>query len=209
MTELRSARAATGRVFNTRNNLPPATRAQVSVLLNLRLSDAIDLDTQTRHAHWNVKGPHFSSLRLLFKEVYEAVEGYVDLLAERVVQLGGVAAGTARMTALHSTLTEYPQDMVGGTEHVNALAAALAQFGAHMRATNTEVIGLRDQDTADICTEISRGVDKHLWLVEAHTQSRTNGQRSAAANGRRIAEGAPRAPRNSLPALRGMTEVAP
>lgn len=175
MIGLVAAKTMGERVFNTRNNLPADARAKIGVLLNQRLADAIDLDTQTKHAHWNVKGPHFIALHLLFDEVYNAVEQYVDLLAERVVQLGGVAGGTARMAAAHSMLSEYPPDMVGGTEHVNALASALGEFGALMRDTITEVIGLRDQDTADICTEISRGVDKHLWLVEAHVQTRTNG----------------------------------
>lgn len=174
----RSTPTTADQAFTTRNNLPAPTRAQVGVLLNQRLADAIDLDTQTKYAHWNVKGPHFISLHLLFDDVYAAVEGYVDLLAERVVQLGGVAAGTARMAASGSTLLEYPTDAVGGTEHVNALAAALAQFGARMRETITEVIALRDEDSADICTEISRGVDKYLWMVEAHVQTRTNGAKA-------------------------------
>lgn len=175
MIGLVAAKTLGDRVFNTRNNLPADARAKLCLLLNQRLADAIDLDTQTKHAHWNVKGPHFIALHLLFDEVYNAIEQYVDLLAERVVQLGGVAGGTVRMSAGLSMLSEYPPDMVGGTEHVNALASALAQFGGHMRDTITEVIALRDQDTADICTEISRGVDKHLWLVEAHVQTRTNG----------------------------------
>lgn len=175
MIGLVAAKTLGDRVFNTRNTLPVEARVKLCVLLNQRLADAIDLDTQTKHAHWNVKGPHFIALHLLFDEVYNAIEQYVDLLAERVVQLGGVAGGTARMAAGLSMLTEYPPDMVGGTEHVNALASALAQFGGHMRDTITQVIALRDQDTADICTEISRGVDKHLWLVEAHVQTRTNG----------------------------------
>ena len=185
MIGLVPAKLVSDRVFTTRNNLPAEVRAKIGILLNQRLADAIDLDTQTKHAHWNVKGPHFIALHLLFDEVYHAIEQYIDLLAERVVQLGGVAGGTARIVAAQSTLAEYPPDMVGGTEHVNALASALAQFGAHMRETITDVIALRDQDSADICTEISRGVDKHLWLVEAHVQTRSSGHVPAAINARR------------------------
>jgi starvation-inducible DNA-binding protein len=162
------------RVYTTRNALPSGVRTQVSALLNLRLADAVDLSGQAKQAHWNVKGPHFIALHHLFDEVYHAIVEHVDLLAERVVQLGGVAAGTVRLAAEHSTLAEYPRDAVGGTEHVNALASALAEFGARMRETNSAVVGLRDEDTADICTEISRSVDKHLWMVEAHVQSRSN-----------------------------------
>jgi starvation-inducible DNA-binding protein len=175
MTAVKLAKPTGDRVYSTRNTLPAAVRAQVSVLLNQRLADAIDLSGQAKQAHWNVKGPHFIALHILFDGVYGAIVEHVDLLAERVVQLGGVAAGTVRMAAEHSTLAEYPRDVVGGTEHVNALASALAEFGAHMRVTNAAVAGLRDEDTVDICTEISRSVDKHLWMVEAHVQSRTEG----------------------------------
>ena len=174
MAGITLAKPTGDQVYSTRNSLPAGARAQVSVLLNVRLADAIDLSGQAKQAHWNVKGPHFIALHHLFDEVHAAIEEHVDLLAERVVQLGGVAAGTVRMAAEHSTLAEYPQDAVGGTEHVNALASALAAFGSRMRETNSAVIGLRDEDTADICTEISRKVDKHLWMVEAHVQSRNN-----------------------------------
>jgi starvation-inducible DNA-binding protein len=176
MVGVKQSNPAGDRVYSTRNALPGGVRTEVSALLNLRLADAIDLSGQAKQAHWNVKGPHFIALHHLFDEVYHAIVGHVDLLAERVVQLGGVAAGTVRLAAEHSTLTEYPRDAVGGTEHVNALASALAEFGAHMRETNSAVVGLRDEDTADICTEISRSVDKNLWMVEAHVQSRTNPQ---------------------------------
>lgn len=158
--------------YETSNDLPESVRAQVIDLLNQRLADAIDLQTQTKQAHWNVKGPHFIALHQLFDEIHGAVEDYVDLLAERVVQLGGVAAGTARIVAERSELPEYPHAIAGGAEHVNALASALAEFGGPLRRAIKETGDWGDQNSADICTEISRGVDKWLWFVEAHVQSR-------------------------------------
>lgn len=158
--------------YETSNDLPERVRAQVIDLLNQRLADAIDLQTQAKQAHWNVKGPHFIALHKLFDEIYGAVEGYVDLLAERVVQLGGVAAGTARIVAERSELAEYPHAIAGGAEHVNALASALAEFGGPVREAIKEAGDWGDQTSADICTEISRGVDQWLWMVEAHVQSR-------------------------------------
>jgi len=77
-------------------------------LLNARLADAIDLQTQTKQAHWNLKGPHFIALHELFDKINEDVEDYVDEIAERAVQLGGVAEGTARVAAKRSSLSEYP-----------------------------------------------------------------------------------------------------
>ena len=89
-------RAAPGRLFPTKNDLPEATRSRIADLLNQRLADCIDLQTQCKQAHWNVKGQSFIGLHKLFDDVNEDVEEYVDLLAERVVQLGGIAQGTAR-----------------------------------------------------------------------------------------------------------------
>src|SRR4030095_11873799 len=75
-------------MYQTTHDLPAQTRADVSVLLNARLADSIDLMHQAKQAHWNVKGPSFIALHKLFDEVVDAAEDYMDLLAERVVQLG-------------------------------------------------------------------------------------------------------------------------
>ena len=85
--------------YVTRNDLGESVRTQVAEFLNRRLADALDLQGQCKQAHWNVKGPQFIALHKLFDEVYADVEGYVDLLAERIVQLGGVAEGTIRVAA--------------------------------------------------------------------------------------------------------------
>jgi starvation-inducible DNA-binding protein len=143
----------------------------VADLLNKRLADSIDLQTQCKQAHWNVKGPSFIALHKLFDDVNEDVEEYVDLLAERVVQLGGVAEGTARSVAERTTLPEYPPFLVAGEAHVDALSSALAAFGSGVRKAIEQVDELQDADSVDILTEISRGVDKWLWFVEAHLQS--------------------------------------
>ena len=159
------------RMFRTRNDLPAATRAEVAGLLNQRLADAIDLQTMCKQAHWNVKGPQFIALHKLFDDVNEAVAEYVDLIAERIVQLGGVAEGTARTVAERTALAEYPITLSKGEDHVGALSDVLAQFGRTARLGIEEMNELQDADTADILTEISRGIDKWLWFVEAHGQS--------------------------------------
>src|SRR5437763_13153550 len=107
----------------TKNDLPETVRRQMIELCNARLADAIDLQTQTKQAHWNVKGPHFIALHELFDKVNEAVEDYVDDVAERAVQLGGVAEGTARAAARRSSLPEYPAGVVDGRRHVEALSS--------------------------------------------------------------------------------------
>jgi len=158
-------------LYETENDLPKNTRAEVIGIINQRLADIIDLQTQLKQAHWNVKGPHFIGLHELFDKIAEEVESYVDLIAERIVQLGGIAEGTVRVSASRSRLEEYPLDIADGTAHVEAVARALSTFGREARMTIEEVEGLDDVDSADIFTEVSRGIDKWLWFVEAHTQA--------------------------------------
>jgi len=166
--ERRSRSAA--KTYATKNDLPEATRLEVIALFNQRLADCIDLQTQCKQAHWNVKGPTFIALHKLFDEINEAVEEYVDLIAERVVQLGGIAEGTIGAVEGRSSLIDYPLALSTGAEHVAALSDALAAFGRTVRVGIEEMNELEDAGSADILTEISRGVDKWLWFVEAHQQ---------------------------------------
>jgi starvation-inducible DNA-binding protein len=158
-------------MFKTKNDLSEATRGKAVELLNARLADCIDLQTQTKQAHWNIKGPNFIALHELFDKINEQVEDYVDDIAERAVQLGGVAEGTARMVAKRSALAEYPANAVDGRSHVEALSSALAAFGKSARKAIDTANEFGDLDTADLFTEVSRGIDKWLWFVEAHLQA--------------------------------------
>lgn len=158
-------------MYETENDLPMAARVQLIALINQRLADVIDLQTQLKQAHWNVKGPHFIGLHELFDKIAEEVEDYVDMIAERAVQLGGVAEGTVRVAAGRSRLEEYPLAIAEGSAHVEAVAKALSTFGREARLSIEEANTLTDADTADLFTEISRGIDKWLWFVEAHSQA--------------------------------------
>jgi starvation-inducible DNA-binding protein len=158
-------------MYETENDLPKEARTALIGILNQRLADVIDLQTQIKQAHWNVKGPNFIGLHELFDKIAEDVESYVDLIAERAVQLGGIAEGTARVAASRSRLEEYPLDIADGSAHVEAVARALSTFGREARMMIDESAALEDADTADIFTEVSRGIDKWLWFVEAHSQA--------------------------------------
>jgi len=158
-------------MYDTENNLPQKARSELNRLINQRLADAIDLQCQLKQAHWNVKGPHFIGLHELFDRIFEAVASYVDLIAERIVQLGGIAEGTVRVAAAKSRLEEYPLQIAEGAAHVEAVARGLSTFGREARVTIDEANALDDADTADLFTEVSRGIDKWLWFVEAHTQA--------------------------------------
>jgi starvation-inducible DNA-binding protein len=161
----------TTKLTHTRNSLPEKTRMEVAALLQERLADSIDLMMQAKQAHWNVKGPHFIALHELFDKVYKDTGECVDLLAERIVQLGGIAVGTVREAAKASALPEYPLDITSGKKHVAELAHALAFFGEGARSAIARAAELGDADTADIFTQVSRGADGNLWFVEAHEQT--------------------------------------
>ncbi len=155
-------------MHKTRNDLPEKTRHEVAAILNARLADSVDLMHQAKQAHWNVKGPSFIALHKLFDEIVDEAEEWMDLMAERVVQLGGIAEGSVRVAAKRSTLKEYPPDISAERDHVEALSAALAAYGKSVRHAIDQADELHDKDTADLFTEVSRGVDKYLWFVEAH-----------------------------------------
>lgn len=155
-------------LHQTKNDLSHDIRAKAVSLLGSRLADCIDLQTQTKQAHWNVKGPDFIALHELFDDINEEVEDYVDLIAERAVQLGGTVEGTVRAVAAKSSLPEYPLTITSGHDHVNALSGALAACGKAVREAIDQSAEFGDADTSDIFTEVSRGIDKWLWMVEAH-----------------------------------------
>src|SRR5437764_8907560 len=142
------------RMYETENDIPEQRRSELNVLMNQRLADAVDLQMQMKQAHWNVKGPHFLGLHELFDQIDEAVEGYVDLVAERIVPLGGIAEGTARVAAARSRLEEYPLTIADGHAHVEAVAKALSTFGHEARKTINQSDELDDAATADIFTEV-------------------------------------------------------
>jgi starvation-inducible DNA-binding protein len=158
-------------MYETENDISKERRSELNALMNQRLADAVDLQMQMKQAHWNVKGPSFIGLHELFDKVSEAVEDYVDMIAERIVQLGGIAEGTVRVAASRTRLAEYPLEIAEGMAHVEGVARALSTFGQAARSTIDEANGLDDADTADLFTEVSRGIDKWLWFVEAHSQA--------------------------------------
>jgi starvation-inducible DNA-binding protein len=158
-------------MYKTKNDLAEMTREDVIPILNARLADRIDLIHQAKQAHWNVKGPSFIALHKLFDEIVDAAEDYMGLLVERVVQLGGTAEGTIQVATERTGLKAYPLTLTEERDHVEALSSALAAYGKGVRHAIDQADQLGDKDTADIVTEISRGVDKYLWFVEAHLGS--------------------------------------
>jgi starvation-inducible DNA-binding protein len=155
-------------LYTSRIDLSEQIRANVVTLLNRTLATTIDLQSQAKQAHWNVKGLDFLQLHELFDQLSGELIEFIDLLAERVTALAGVAMGTARVAASASVLPEYPLDAVNGLEHLTALADRYGAYAAHVRQAIDRATEYGDADTADLYTEISRAVDKRLWFLEAH-----------------------------------------
>ena len=143
---------------------------KIIAILNQQLADTFDLFSQTKQAHWNVKGLQFFQLHELFDRLAEEIEEHVDTIAERATALGGTALGTARLAAAASRLSEYPPDIVTGIQHLEVLIARYAALAVTTRAAIDGASDLGDADTADLFTEVSRDLDKALWFLESHVQ---------------------------------------
>jgi len=162
--------------YTTRIDLPPMVRQQIVKLLQQRLNDAIDLEAQLKHAHWNVKGPQFFQLHQLFDALHDDIEGAVDLIAERITALGGMADGRLSSVVKGTSLASYPLGARGGAAHLDAIASALSRFGVGMRQDTEVASHLGETGTSDLLTQLSRETDKLLWLTEATLDEADGGE---------------------------------
>jgi starvation-inducible DNA-binding protein len=162
---------ANKKTFSTQNDLPAETRKKMVDLLNRQLADTFDLFSQTKQAHWNVKGAQFYQLHELYDALAGELLAYVDLIAERATALGGAAQGTVRMAAGVARLPDFPAGGIDSLPSVDALAKRFAALAATTRKAIDTAEQAEDMDTADLFTEVSRGLDKSLWFLEAHLQS--------------------------------------
>ncbi len=162
------AKSKAAKLHATRNDLGANVR-EVSVgALNATLSDAMDLTNSVRMAHWTVRGPQFAGLHALFETFYNQLGVATDDVAERVIQLGGTPDGTTQLVGEKTRLEAYPADLRDGLDHVKALTARYAALAKSVREGIDATDEAGDADTADLLTEVSRMLDKALWMLEAH-----------------------------------------
>lgn len=152
----------------TRIDIPLEIRVYVITLLQQTLACTVDLRSQVKQAMWNLKGSDVFPLHTLFTTIAAELEDYTDLVAARITALGGVARGTARMAISQSTLPEYPGDLVAGTAHVQALAERFAYYATAIRADITHAMDVEEAGTANLYTDISRGIEMRLGELEAY-----------------------------------------
>jgi starvation-inducible DNA-binding protein len=154
----------------TRIDIPVEIRLYVMTLLNQSLACTVDLRSQVKQASWNVKGKEGAQLRAVFATIATELDAYTDLMAERLVALGGVALGTTRTAATHSKLPESPGTITVGEAHVLALAERFGPYTTALRDAITHASDVGDADTAAVYTDISRGADNRLQFLEAFLQ---------------------------------------
>src|SRR5919109_146363 len=155
-------------LYPVRIDIPSEIRIYVIQLLQQTLACTVDLRSQIKQACWNIKGHDLVLLHALFATMATELDAYTDLVAERLVVLGGMARGTARTAAMHSTLPEYPGAIMDGDAHVRALAERFASYATALRADIAHATDVEDAGSAAIYTDISRGVDKRLGFLEAY-----------------------------------------
>ena len=154
-------------MYKSSSQLPEEARAKIADTLNARLADGLDLHSQIKVAHWNIKGPQFAALHPLFETFAVSLADHNDSIAERAVTLGAKAYGTVRHVAKTSKLPDYPQETSRDLEHVRLLAERIEKYlhGARESRTVSEKLG--DTDTVDLLTGIVSEFEKHTWFLQA------------------------------------------
>jgi starvation-inducible DNA-binding protein len=158
------------KTYDTQNDTPSNAKSTAISLLNARVAETIDLSLITKQAHWNLKGRQFIGIHEMLDKARTDMDDYTDTMAERAVQLGGTALGTSQVVAKHSKVPPYPTDIHKIEDHVDALIERYGLVANHVRKSIDEAAEAGDAGTADVFTEISRGLDKWLWFLEAHVQ---------------------------------------
>jgi starvation-inducible DNA-binding protein len=154
-------------MYTSPSRLPEDARSTVAQALNARLADGLDLHSQIKVAHWNIKGPQFAALHPLFETFALSLANHNDAIAERAVTLGARAYGTARHVASRSRLPEYPQDTTRDLEHVRLLAERFEQYLEGVRDARGVAEKHGDTDTVDLLTGIVSEFEKHAWFLRA------------------------------------------
>jgi starvation-inducible DNA-binding protein len=154
-------------MYTSPSNLPEKARKELIASLNQRLGDSLDLYSQIKVAHWNIKGPLFASLHPLFDSYATMMIDYVDEIAERLVTFGGLAAGSVRQSAAASRLPEYPAEATRDLDHARLVAERIEKWLEGMRETRKLADEREDADTADMITPMTTTFEKHAWFLRA------------------------------------------
>jgi starvation-inducible DNA-binding protein len=154
-------------MYKTPSQLPETARTELVRTLNERLADGLDLHSQIKVAHWNVRGPQFPALHPLFEQFADQLAVHNDAIAERAVTLGGLAVGSTRAVAKASRLPDYPADTTRDLDHVKLLAERFESYLAGVRESRGIGEKLGDTDTVDLLTGVITEFEKNSWFLRA------------------------------------------
>ena len=159
------------KMYQNRVALSDDQKSKVVEVMQDRLAEALDMYSQAKFAHWNVKGVNFYQLHLLFDSVAEAVFPQIDQIAERMTQLGGVANGTVRQSANGSQIPEFEVSLTAGMDYVNALANSLGCYCQSLREASDKIDEIGDEPTADFFKALDIEAEEQLYFLESHLEA--------------------------------------
>jgi starvation-inducible DNA-binding protein len=154
-------------MYKTPSHLSETARTAIARTLNDRLVDGLDLHSQIKVAHWNVRGPQFPALHPLFEQFATQLALHNDAIAERAVTLGSLARGTARQVAQASRLPDYPAELTRDLDHVKALAERFEAFLVGVRESRKLAVEQSDDETVDLLTGVVTEFEKNAWFLRA------------------------------------------
>jgi starvation-inducible DNA-binding protein len=141
-------------------------RAEIADGLKHLLADTYTLYLKTHNYHWNVTGPMFQTLHLLFMDMYNEQWLAVDLLAERIRALGFPAPGTYREFAALTRIAD-SEGAPNAKEMIRQLIAGQETVVRTARAMFPVVDKANDQPTADILTQRMQIHEKNAWMLRS------------------------------------------
>lgn len=154
--------------FRSSVTLSEDVRGRLAADLEVHLANLLDARSMVKTAHWNLRGPFFFARHELFDRVAGNLAAHADMVAERIGTLGGMTQATVRRTAKRTTLAPYPDDVVTGQGHVQALVERLATLTTGLREGITLAGEHGDAATEDLLTEVLRALELDIWFLESH-----------------------------------------
>ena len=130
------------------------------------LADTYTLYLKTHNYHWNVEGPMFTTLHLMFEEQYNEMWVAVDLIAERIRSLGEFAPGSFAQFAKLTSIAE-ADDVPSAEEMLGDLVAGHETVARTARAALAIADGAGDQATADLLTQRLQVHEKTAWMLRS------------------------------------------